>query len=237
MARKRQTITARRKENLLRQVRRMEKRGYLFNMDIREVIKGLSPQKTRFFTTENLYRMSVVPSEWGEAIPGTEFRRQERQEAARKAAETRRRKKKEKPFEYKLPDEEPYEITQDVIDNFGELVKFFSAPVAETAKTLAGKEFPKPVDLANYGKSVKDFVYSIFREEISRDREALASRIYGASEEIDSLIGAIEYSAYKETIRAAGNEMIKIIRGTEHLSRSDRQRSEEVANNESWEDV
>ena len=244
MAKKRPTKTAKRIESLLRQVRRMESRNYWWEGDIRQEIKNLSPQKARFFTTETLYKKAMgVDVETGEVLTGTEARKRERQRTAQKAAETRKRKKEEEQRrELEQPEEpeqqkseEPYDITEDVIYNFGELLDFFARPLPEDGRTQDGKSVPKFDTLYRYGVTVKTYVRRIFDEEREKDPGALAKRIYDNSDAIDELIGVIEYSMYKESLRIAGNQLIKIIRGTATLSDQDRKESENIANEE-WND-
>lgn len=244
------TKTAKRIESLLRQVRRMESRNYWWEGDIRQEIKNLSPQKARFFTTETLYKKAMgVDVETGEVLTGTEARKRERQRTAQKAAETRKRKKQEEAFK-NLPEitepeepeqqkpaepEEPYDITQDVVENFRELLDFFARPLPEDGKTKDGKTVPKFDTLDRYGVTIKTYIRQIFDEARAQDEGALAKRIYDNSDIIDELIGVIEYSMYKESLRIAGNQLIKIIRGTATLSDQDRRASENMANEE-WTD-
>lgn len=244
MAKKRLTKTAKRIESLLRQVRRMESRHYWWEGDIRAEIKNLSPQKARFFTTETLYKKAMgVDVETGEVLTGIEARKRERQRTAQKAAETRKRKKEEEQRrELEQPEEpeqqkpeEPHDITEDVIYNFGELLDFFARPLPDDGQTKNGKTVPKFDTLDRYGVTVKTYIRRIFDEERAKDPGALAKRIYENSDAIDELIGVIEYSMYKESLRIAGNQLIKIIRGTATLSDQDRKESENIANEE-WND-
>lgn len=240
MARKRPTKTAKKIESLLRQVRRMESRLYRFDNDIRQEIKNLSPQKARFFNTETLYKKATrLDDETGKILSGLEGRKVERQRAAQKAAETRKRKREEPITKPEEPEqqtqEEPFDITEDILDNFEQLVSFFNRPVPKKGLTRDEKEVPKKADLIQYAKSEKDFLKAIFEIEKGKDAGGLARRIYESSQEIDVLIGGIEYSMYKEDIQTAGNKLIKIIRGTTHLSREDREASESIADKE-WTD-
>lgn len=229
MAKKKLTITQRRKETLLRQVRRMEQKGYDFATDIRQEIKNLSPQKARFFNTETLYKKAEwLDRETGELIPALQKRAEQRKETARKAAETRHRKKQRQP--------EPYDVTEDVLENFEKLVRFFDSPKSAQIKTLAGKMVPKPFKVALYENAVINYIQDVFNQERAKDPTALANRLYKASSQIDELVGVIDYSGYMEYIRLAANELIAIIRGTATLSMEDRERSEEIANDEAWED-
>lgn len=244
------TKTAKRIESLLRQVRRMESRNYWWDEDIRQEIKNLSPQKARFFTTETLYKKAKgVDVETGEILTGTEARKRERQRTAQKAAETRKRKKQEEAFK-NLPDitepeepeqekpkepEEAYDITEDVLSNFQVLLDFFARPLPEDGKTKDGKTVPKFDTLGRYGANVKTYIKRIFDEEREKDPGALAKRIYDNADLIDELIGVIEYSMYNESLRIAGNQLIKIIRGAATLSDQDRRESENIANEE-WTD-
>ena len=244
------TKTAKRIESLLRQVRRMESRNYWWEGDIRQEIKNLSPQKARFFTTETLYKKAMgVDVETGEVLTGTEARKRERQRTAQKAAETRKRKKQEEAFknvpeitepvepEQQKPaeSEEPYDITQDVVNNFRELLDFFARPLPDDGKTKDGKTVPKFDTLDRYGVTIKTYIRQIFDKARAQDEGALAKRIYDNSDIIDEQIGVIEYSMYKESLRIAGNQLIKIIRGTAILSDQDRRASESMANEE-WTD-
>lgn len=246
------TKTAKRIESLLRQVRRMKSRNYWWEGDIRQEIKNLSPQKARFFTTETLYKKAMgVDVETGEVLTGTEARKRERQRTAQKAAETRKRNKDQRtrykpihipPEEPEEPEqqkpvepEEPYDITQDVVENFRELLDFFARPLPEDGKTKDGKTVPKFDTLDRYGVTIKTYIRQIFDEVRAQDEGALAKRIYDNSDIIDELIGVIEYSMYKESLRIAGNQLIKIIRGTATLSDQDRRASENMANEE-WTD-
>lgn len=252
MSRKRPTKTAKRIESLLRQVRRMESRNYWWDEDIRQEIKNLSPQKARFFTTETLYKKAKgVDVETGEILTGTEARRRERQRRAQKAAETRKRNKDQRtrykpihipPAEPEEPEqekptepEEAYDITEDVLSNFQVLLDFFARPLPEDGKTKDGKTVPKFDTLGRYGANVKTYIKRIFDEEREKDPGALAKRIYDNADLIDELIGVIEYSMYNESLRIAGNHLIKIIRGTATLSDQDRRESENIANEE-WND-
>lgn len=239
MARKRPTKTGKKIESLLRQVRRMESRNFRWNGDIRQEIKNLSPQKARFFNTETLYKRATwLDDETGKVLSGLEGRKVERQRAAQKAAETRKRKQEEqnKPQEpEQQPQEEPFDITEDLLNNFEQLVMFFNRPVPKEGMTRNGKIVPKKADLIQYAKSEKDFLKAIFEFEKGKDAGGLARRIYENSQEIDILIGGIEYSLYKDDIQTAGNKLIKIIRGTAHLSREDREISENIAD-ENWEE-
>ena len=207
MARKKPTKTARKIESLLRQVRRMESRHYWWMSDIRQEIKNLSPQKARFFNTETLYKKAMgVDVETGEVLTGTEARKRERQRTAQKAAETRkRRKEEEQRREIEQPEitepEEPHDITDDVLYNFGELLDFFARPLPDDGRTQDGKTVPKFDTLDRYGVTVKTYIRRIFDEEREKDPGAMAKRIYDNSEAIDELIGVIEYSMYKESLR------------------------------------
>lgn len=244
MAKKKPTKTAKRKQNLLRQVRRMENSGkYWFEFDIKSEIKNLSPQKAVWYTTDKLFEKAKgVDVETGEVLSGTEVRKLERSRKAKKAAQTRRRKKEseisipvlpeiEEPEQE--PEEEPYDITQEVIGNFRELLDFFARPLPDQGTALDGKTVPKYDTLGRYGVSVKTYIERIFEEERRKDEGALANRLYDNSDKIDELIGVIEYAMYKENVRIAGNQLIKIIRGTATLSDKDRKESENIAN-EDW---
>ena len=245
MAKRKLSKTERRKQSLLRQVRRMESKHFWWEGDIRQEIKNLSPQKAVHFTTETLYKKALsVDTETGEIITGLERRAQERSKAARKSAETRKRKKEkqQEPITPVMPDiVEPedfeYDATEEIIENFGELLDFLDRPLPGDRQTMSGKSVPSPDKVGNYADSVKRFIRQIFEEERRKDSKALAERIYNASEEIDELIGVVEYSMYMESIRIAGNQLIKIIRGSEHLSHEDRELSEDIANEASvWGD-
>ena len=237
MAKKKLSITERRKETLLRQVRRMEKGGLVFNFDVRQEIHGLSPQKARFYTADTLYKKAVwVNTETGELIPAQQIREERRKESARKAAETRRRKREEKKRrEQEQSRGEMPDISEDILSRMDALIRFFDRSVPDSGTTLAGKKAPKPDATGNYAASVKNYIREIFYEERSKNPVELAARLYDHAEEIDDLIGVIEYSMYMEAVRVSGNALIAIIRGTEHLSMEDRQRSEELANTV-WDD-
>ena len=220
----------------MRQVRRMVQKGYDFATDIRQEIKNLSPQKARFFNTETLYKKAEwIDREIGELIPALQHRAEQRKETARKAAETKRRKK-QRPPEPQPEEEQPYDVTEDVLDHFEQLVRFFDSPISPEIKTQAGKTVPKPPKIGSYEHSVKGFIRDVFYQERAKDPVALADRLYKASAEIDELVGVLGYSGYMEYIRTAGNQLIAIIRGTATLSMEDRKRSEEIANDEAWED-
>lgn len=219
----------------MRQVRRMEQKGYYFGDDIRQEIKNLSPQKARFFNTETLYKKAEwLDREIGELIPALKHRAEQRKETARKAAETRRRKKRRAPEQQ--PEDEPYDVTEDVLENFEKLVRFFDSPKSAQIKTLSGKTVPKPFKVELYEKAVINYIQDVFNQERAKDPTALAIRLYNASSQIDELVGVIDYSGYMEYIRVAANDLIAIIRGTATLSMEDRKRSEEIANDEVWED-
>ena len=235
MAKKKLSITERRKETLLRQVRRMEKSGLVFNFDVRQEIHGLSPQKARFYTADTLYKKAVwVDTETGEIISAQKIREERRKESARKAAETRRRKREEKKRRELTGGEVP-DITDDILARMVVLIRFFDRPIPDTGTTITGKTVPKPPDTGNYSASLKNFIRQVFQEESAKNRQALAERLYDHASEIDDLIGAIEYSMYKEAVRVAGNALIGIIRGTSHLTMEDRQGSESLANND-WDE-
>lgn len=225
-----------RKRNLLQQVRRMEKNRYRFTTDIREEIKHLSPQKARYFTPQKLYEKAVFYTTEGDVIPGVERRKQERSEAAKKAAETRKRKQIEKELleEFEGTGEEPQEekkdITEEILRRMYKLIDFLDSEPADTIITKRGKEVEKPPEIYVYGKSVKNNLRSIFNYEASRNKVALAMRLYENADIIDQLIGTIEYSGYLEDIRVASNELIAILRGTSNLSKEDRAVSEQIAN-------
>ena len=223
------------KRNLLQQVRRMEKNRYRFKTDIREEIKNLSPQKARFFTPEKLYQKAEYYTLTGDVIPGTERRKQERSEAAKKAAETRKRKKLEQQLaeEFEGAAEETPErkdITESILSHMRALIDFMESEPNETIITKRGKEVDKPPEVYVYDRSVKQNLHVIFNQEASRDKVGLALRLYENADIIDQLIGTIEYSGYLEDIRVASNELIGILRGTENLSKEDREVSEQIAN-------
>lgn len=241
------TKTAKRKKQLLRQVSRMEARGYWFEHDVRSEIRNLSPQKARFYTTDTLYKKAFALDIETETtmIHGEERRAAERKAAAKKAAETRKKKKREEERQeredfysdmYGWVSDEEIDITDDLLNNFSELVDFLDSPPSDTMQTMKGKEVQKPPDLWNYDESVKRTLKNIFDSEKGRDPEGLANRLYDSYTEIDELMGVIEYSGYKESVRTAANELIKIMRGTDHLSREDEEVSEALAN-QSWDDA
>lgn len=253
MAKKKQTKTEKHKESLLRQVRRMEAKGYWFDGDIRKEIKALSPQKARFFTTDTLYKKSKAAyADTGEIISGEERRKIERQERARKAAQTKYEKhlkewkdqieqaikeaeEPKKDFEF-ITEEVP-DITDDIFKNFKEFLDFLEGPPEDNINTKAGKNAPKPADVYVYDKSVKKFLQHIFEQEKKKDPEALAKRLLDNYSEIDELMGVVEYAGYKDAIRLAANAIARILRGTSNLSNDDRDAAENAANaTEGWDD-
>lgn len=82
--------------NLLKKIRRAEKKGYVFDEGIvpkipkRPTLASINRLKS---ISKNLYKKAVkLDIETGEIIPGEESRKAERSAAARKAAETRAKK-------------------------------------------------------------------------------------------------------------------------------------------------
>lgn len=241
MARRR-TARSRHLDRIRRQIRRMESRGYTFSDEFKASLSTRSTQSLAQLKTPGLYKRAtaqIVNPETGEfqTLSGTAARTFERKQAARKAAETRREKRERK----RVYSEEVPDISEAVIDHLDALLFRTGQPVSETAYTRNDKQFTKPDDLRVFGQGTKNTLQKRLDAAVKRDGEAaVAERIYRNSEMVDTLISAVEYSAYKGVIANAAQQMINIIEGRSADDRSGIEPSladSFEAEYESWEEV
>ena len=199
------------------QIRRMEKRGYVFDDEFKNSLKDRSARSLAQIKTEGLYKRSkikVPDLETGEVkvVAGTKGRAFERSQAARKSAETRRRQR-----EY----EEIPDISDEVIENLDALLFKLGQPVSQMAEADDGHLFPKSSALRNYSNGAKNTLQRMLQEEIQKlnaegedGKKLIAQRIYEMSDVIEEVLGVIEYSAYAGAIQTAVITFANVIRST-----------------------
>lgn len=222
MARRR-TARSRHLDRIRRQIRRMERRGYIFSDEFKASLSTRSTRSLAQLKTPGLYKRAtaqIVNPETGEfqTLSGTAARTFERKEAARKAAETRRQRRERQRdyYDYDIPD-----ISQDIIDHLDALLFRMGQPVSETATTINGKEFTKSGELKRYSQGMKNALQKRLEAAVKRDGEAaVAERLYRNSETVDMTVSAIEYSAYKGIIASATQTLLNIIEGRDGSDRT-----------------
>ena len=149
-----------------RQMKRMEKRGYIFDKPApqkKEAPTQKDIKALKKITTEQLYKQAeYVSPETGEIISGIAGRRQERSTASKKAAQTRKQKAKQKEQPHALPFE-----SEIVISNFKGYYR-------DMFPNSAGPVFSVWVDqlIRNYGKdTVSEMLQKAWDAGIRIDRK------------------------------------------------------------------
>ena len=214
------------------QIRRMEKRGYIFPDDIRETLKQKSTKSLAQLKTPWLYKQAEFRDvETGEVISSKQGRKQERSEAAKKAAQTRRKAKEKKPkYDYT----EFYEGTPDesdiVIANLEELIAKLSAPVNELTKNTKGRDVHRWNDLVEIVKEGNNMLISLLRQKMQEEgKENVASRIQENWDRVSQAIEILEYSYSEVSLTHAIDTLAEIINGSS-MSRN------ELASYSAWQE-
>lgn len=204
----RQTAYQKHWKRLSNQIRRMERRGYIFEPDFREELKAKSARSLAQIKTKYLYkRARYLDVETGEVISAEARRKAERSEASRKGAATKRRKKRDEERTY-------YPSSDDMIMyNLEELLRRLNVPVPEQGITVAGKKTWKPPEATNAAQQGKARLARLVAEQMADEeqRQALADRVQQHGEELSNLIDVIEYSRYKEQINVSVAKVVEIL--------------------------
>lgn len=206
----RQTAYQRHWKRLSNQIRRMERRGYIFDPDFREELKARSARSLAQLKTKFLYKQArYLDVETGEVTSAESRRKAERSEASRKGAATKRKRKKETSEDY--PD-----MSEVVMYNLEDLLRRLNVPVPEHGITVAGKKTWKPPEATNAAQEGKAKLARLVAEQMADDeqRQALADRVQEHGEELSNLIDVIEYSRYKEQINVSVAKVVEILSPT-----------------------
>lgn len=203
----RQTAYQKHWKRLSNQIRRMEKRGYIFDPDFREELKARSARSLAQIKTKYLYKQArYLDVETGEVTSAEARRKVERSEASRKGAATKRKRRKQTSEDY--PDR-----TEIIMYNVEELLRRLNVPVPEQGITVAGKKTWKPPEATNAAQQGKAKLARLVAEQMADDdqRQALADRVQQHGEELSNLIDVIEYSRYKEQINVSVAKVVEIL--------------------------
>ena len=200
---KNKSISQKRRENLLRQVKNMERRGYYFDDNIRDVIKGFSPQKLARFKSENLYKMSwSYDYDTGEKISGWRKRDQERSEAARRGARTRRKRRNERK-------EDTVEIA---LQNLQDLIERLELPPHDETISSKGRATYRKQSIQEVEQEAKDYLLDLIARQIEDEgRENFALRITESLDEMSDQISILEYGYYEGDMIQARQKLANII--------------------------
>lgn len=203
MAKKKKSISQRRRENLIRQVDRMIRRGYRFDENIKETIKGFSPQKLVHFKSEDLYKAAwSYDYDSGERISGLRKREEERSEAARKGARTRRKRR----------DETKEDTVEIALNNLQELVARLELPPHTETISSKGRVVYRRESIQELEKESKDYILDLIDRQIDEEgRENFALRIVQDMEEISGQIEILEYGYYETDLLQARQKLANII--------------------------
>lgn len=204
---RKQTAYQKNLSRLFRQIGRMEKRGYRFDDNIREELKGKTARQLGQLKTKWLYKQSeYIDYKTGKIMSGESGRSQELKEKAKRSAQTRRRRN--------LPD---YDDT--ILSNFeADFESWLNAPAETTQERVAkgGKishvaRNPKAVEAE---ESAKTMIRAIYDRALKEDRHGLAVRIDLNSDKIFDIIIRKMPSSDAERIRQGGHEIAEIIKGS-----------------------
>lgn len=203
MAKKKKSISQRRRENLIRQVDRMIRRGYRFDENIKETIKGFSPQKLVHFKSEDLYKAAwSYDYDSGERISGLRKREEERSEAARKGARTRRKRR----------DERKEDTVEIALQNLQDLIARLELPPHTETISSKGRVVYRRESIQELEKESKDFLLDLIDRQIEEEgRENFALRIVRDMEEISKGIEILEYGYYEADLLQARQKLANII--------------------------
>lgn len=203
MAKKKKSISQKRRENLLRQVKRMERRGYKFDANIRETIKGFSPQKLVHFKSEDLYKMAwAYDYDAGDKISGLRKREQERSEAARKGARTRRKRR----------DEDKKDKIEIALQNLQELIARLEIPPHSETISSKGRPTYRRESIQEVEQEAKDYLLDLIERQIAEEgRENFALRIAESLDEMADQISILEYGYYEGDLIHARQKLANII--------------------------
>lgn len=205
------SVTQRRRENLLRQVTRMEKRGYDFPDNIRDKIKAMSPQKLTHYKSEDLYKEAKsYDYDTGEIISGTQRRNQERSEAARKGARTRKQREEATQFDR----------NEVALYNLDRIVERLRLPPKNESVGSRGQSVYRRDSVQDFEKETKDYLLEIIERQIEEEgRQAFAERIQSRMSEIIEPLEILEYGYYEGTMLQARQALVNIF--TDRLLNTD----------------
>ena len=198
-------------KRLSNQIRRMEKRGYIFEPGFREELKAKSARSLAQIKTNYLYKQArYLDVETGEVTSGIKRRAAERSATSRKGAVTKRRRKREQEKQY-------YPQSEDmVIYNLENLLSKLNVPVPNEGITKGGKRTWKPPEVTHSAQQGKAKLVQLLTDILNdeKERQALADRVQSNSEHISALIDVIDYSRYKEEVNVAISKVAEILSPT-----------------------
>lgn len=202
MAKKKKTVAQRETERIKRQIRNLEKRGYVVYVELPKTTKAL-----KNLTLEKLYKKSkYIDKETGELISAKRGRELERQKAAKKGAYTRKIRKQTKQKDYA-----PH-LEDIVLDNLVMLINKLEYADTSWGKGRKGAYHRKAEDITE-AETARQALLSLLKNEISKtDSLTVAKRIEQKSNwyEINDLVEAMLYG-YKEQIHASYSKLASII--------------------------
>lgn len=200
---RKKSISQRRRENLIRQVDRMIRRGYRFDENIKKTIKGFSPQKLVHFKSEDLYKAAwSYDYDSGERISGLRKREQERSEAARKGARTRRKRR----------DEGEKDKIEIALQNLQELIARLEIPPHSETISSKGRPTYRRESIQEVEQEAKDFLLDLIERQIAEEgRENFALRIAESLDEMADQISILEYGYYEGDLINARQKLANII--------------------------
>ena len=219
---KKMSAKTRHLRRIRQQIRRMEKRGYIFDEEFKNSLKYRSARSLAQIKTEGLYKrakIKIPDLETGEVtlVSGIEGRAFERSQAALKGAATRKARSEAAP---ELYSEEIPDISAEVIDNLDALLFKLGQPVSEMATARDGHIFPKSSALKTYSQGAKNSLQRMLDDEVSKlnmagenGEKVVALRIYRCADLIEQALGVVEYSAYIGEIRKAVSTFADAIKG------------------------
>ena len=202
MARRKKTVAQRETERIKRQIRNLEKRGYVVYVTLPKTTKAL-----KNLTLEKIYEKSkYIDKDTGELISAKRRREIERQKSAKKGAYTRKIKKLTKQKDYA-----PH-LEDIVIDNLVMLINKLEYSDVSWGKGRKGTYRRRPEDITE-AETARQSLLTLLKNEISKtDALTVAKRIEQKSNwyEINDLTEAMLYG-YKEQIHASYAKLASII--------------------------
>lgn len=200
-------------KRISQQIRRMEKRGYIFDPEFREELKAKSARSLAHIKTKYLYKHSrYLDVETGEVKSAEVRRKEERSAASRLGAETKKRRKQQGSFQQEESGYYP-ESDDIIMYNLNDLLAKLNAQTPTHGITREGRKAWKDgavTDAASRGKaSIAAMVEGMMADENAR--AALADRVQAHSQEIADLIDVIEYSRYHEEVMVSIGRLTGIL--------------------------
>lgn len=201
-------------QRIKRQMKSLEKRGYVFDIDLPKSLRS-----ARNLDLENLYKKAkYIDTDTGELISGKRGREMERSKRGRKAAETRKQRSYRKGSQYA---DEPTSLGRVVIDNFYEYISEVLGLTDEVPTwCYANANHSATRDIKDPETDFRNTNRIVFRSKLESERNRVGDNILGKrlaeawkEEQLDSVIDSMLHGYNTDESNRATILLVEIIMG------------------------